>query len=237
MSDLPRLHQFPAAFGLPSASPFCCKVGTYLRFVGQPYEVVAADPRSTPKGKLPVLEIDGRRIADSEAIIAYWVASGRRDPDSGLTAEQRALATAVRRMVEEHLYWGMTYSRLIDEPSWSVGKEVFLASVPALLRGLVGGMLQRKVRSDLRGHGMGRHSREEIYERAGHDVDHLATLLGDKQYFFGDEPTSLDATLYGFLACILIPETKTPLTLRAETHSNLVAYVRRIGERYYGSAS
>lgn len=47
------------------------KVETYLRMAGLPYEVVEANPLQGPKGKLPFIEEDGRRIADSRFIVEY----------------------------------------------------------------------------------------------------------------------------------------------------------------------
>ncbi len=54
------LYQFPAAFGLPNASPFCMKVETYLRMAG-----IAYAPRygmyqlRAPKKKLPYIDDGG----------------------------------------------------------------------------------------------------------------------------------------------------------------------------------
>jgi glutathione S-transferase len=227
-----KLHQFPAAFGLPSASPFCVKVATYLRMANQPYTPVVGDPRRAPKGKLPVLEDKGQLIADSDFIIRYLKSRGH-DLDEHLDSRQAALGTAVRRMIEEHLYWAMLYSRWLDEPSWSHAREVFFKSLPIGVRGIVSRLVRRQVKNDLRGHGMGRHSREEIYDFGRDDLDKLSILLGDHSYFLGDRPSSLDATAYAFLACILVPEVRTPLTDAAEAHRSLVDYVSRMREAYY----
>ena len=35
-----KLYQFPPAFGLPNASPFCMKLETYLRMAGLPFTLV-----------------------------------------------------------------------------------------------------------------------------------------------------------------------------------------------------
>ncbi len=39
MSEL-IVHHLPGAWGLPSVSPFCLKLDTYLRIVDLPFEVV-----------------------------------------------------------------------------------------------------------------------------------------------------------------------------------------------------
>lgn len=229
-----KLHQYPEAFGLPSASPFCVKVATYLRMVEQPYEVVLGDPRRAPKGKLPLLEHEGKLIADSDFIVRYLSSLGL-DLDAHLQSEERARSTAIRRMIEEHLYWAMVYSRFIDEPSWTHSRDLLLKDFPFGLRHFFGLLFQREVRSSLRGHGMGRHSRDEIYQLGHFDLEQLSSLLGDSAYFMGARPSAVDATAYAFLACILLPKMKTPLTEKVLELQNLSDYVERLRLEYYAS--
>lgn len=64
------LFQFPAAFNVPNASPYCLKLETWLRLAGLEYQVkVVSDPRKAPKGKLPYVRIEGEAIGDSEIVI------------------------------------------------------------------------------------------------------------------------------------------------------------------------
>ena len=43
------LFQFPAAFNVPNASPYCLKLETWLRLAGLEYQVkVVSDPRKAP---------------------------------------------------------------------------------------------------------------------------------------------------------------------------------------------
>ena len=66
------LYQFSPVWGLPNTSPFCLKVETYLRMTEVPYEIkFVMDPRKSPKGKLPVIKMNGETIPDSELIIDY----------------------------------------------------------------------------------------------------------------------------------------------------------------------
>ena len=54
------LTLFPDAFGEPSASPFCMKAWCMLKASGLPFDLnVTSDPRKSPKGKFPVIELDG----------------------------------------------------------------------------------------------------------------------------------------------------------------------------------
>jgi glutathione S-transferase len=98
-----KLFQFPRVFGVPNVSPFCCKLETWLRIAGLPYEVVdTPDPRKGPKGKVPFIEDDGVRIGDSSLIIDHLVKTRGVDPDARLDAVQRATALLAQRTLEEH---------------------------------------------------------------------------------------------------------------------------------------
>src|SRR5262245_59854329 len=103
MSDL-IVHQLPGAWGLPSISPFCLKLETYLRIAQIPFRsVVDATPFRGPKRKLPWIEHEGRVIGDSGFIIEYLETRFSRDPDATLSASERAVAHAFRRLIEENL--------------------------------------------------------------------------------------------------------------------------------------
>ena len=59
-----KLIKFGAVWGLPSASPFCLKLETYLRMTKLPYEsVVNPDLRLAPYRKLPYIKDNGKKVA------------------------------------------------------------------------------------------------------------------------------------------------------------------------------
>ena len=80
---------------------------------------------------------------------------------------------------------------------------------------------------------MGKHSSAEIYAIGIADLTALSDFLADKPFFFGNEPTSLDASAYGILANILGTPFNSPLKDRAQQLTNIVAYCDRIRDRYY----
>lgn len=65
-----KLHQFPVGKEIPSTSPFCLKVETFLRINSIPYENNRGY-KMGKKGKLPWIEYNGERTADSKFIIEY----------------------------------------------------------------------------------------------------------------------------------------------------------------------
>jgi glutathione S-transferase len=59
-------------------------------------------------------------------------------------------------------------------------------------------------------------------------LDALAGLLGDKPFFLGDEPRSLDMSLYAFLANILDQPHANPLQTHGRMLANLAGYCARM---------
>jgi glutathione S-transferase len=232
-----KLYQFPPAFGLPNMSPFCMKVETYLRMVGLPYECPrGADLTKSPKGKMPYIEDcdhGGKVVADSTFIIDYLKATYGDTLDAKLDTRQRALALAIQRTFEESLYWAAVYSRWIDDAGFAVTEKAAFSRMKFPLRQIVPVMARRGLRKELHGHGMGRHSRDEIYAIGCRDINALAELLGDQAFFLGAQPASIDATGYAFFANLLWVPIDSPLRDQAARHANIEAYCQRMKARYF----
>ena len=200
-----------------------------------PYEtVVEMDPRKAPLGKLPYIEDAGETLHDSGLIIDYLKAKYGDPLDGSLSDEQKATALAVRRLIEESLYWSLMYFRWIDPDGWQHQEPAYFGSLPIPLRWIVPKVVRASVRKELDGHGRGRLNREDVYRLAGDDLRALSTLLGDKLYLLGSEPTSLDAALYGVLAHILFPPFDSPLKTHGQALTNLTPYAERIRDRFFG---
>jgi glutathione S-transferase len=229
-----KLYQFAPSWGLPNASSFCLKLETYLRMAELPFKIAPdADLRKAPKGKMPYIEDQGKTIADSNFIIEYLKATYGDRLDAHLSPAESAIALAMRRLMEENLYWVIVYSRWQEPDNWEKMKGWLFADVPPLLRGIIPPMVRKQVLKSLYGHGMGRHDREEIYQIGSTDLTALSNFLGEKPFFLGTQPTTLDATAYGFLATILDIPIESPLKLSAQQLTNLSAYCDRIREKYY----
>lgn len=230
------VHQLPGAWGLPSISPFCLKLDAYLRLVGVPFRtIVDPTPFKGPKGKLPFIEHDGQRVGDSSLIIEYVEQRFGCDANAGLSPAERAVARALRRLIEENMYWAMVYSRWMVDENWNVFRDVVLGGVPAAARLFVAPIARRGVRRQLMGHGIGLHSRDEIAAIGCGDLRAIADFLGDKPYLMGDTPTEIDATAYGFLANIARVPLEGALKQEALQHANLLAYLDRFAERYFAT--
>jgi glutathione S-transferase len=231
-----ELWQFPTGLGLPNLSPFCMKVETWLKLAGLPYRNrFTLNLGKAPHGKLPVVRFEGRLIADSHTIVDELSRASGVDLDAALTPAERAVGQAFTRLCSDHLYWCIVHSRWRDEAGWRVTRDVFFGKVPGALRWLVEPLIRRKNLGQLRGHGLGRMNSEEVYRRGAQDIAAIAGYLGEKPYFFGDRATTIDATLYAFLAGCWEIQLDTPLKAAVASHPNLVAYCRRMQQRCFAA--
>lgn len=228
----------PGAWGVPSVSPFCLKLETWLRMADIPYDVrYTPAPTKAPKGKAPYIELDGEKLGDTQFIIPFLTEKHGVTLGSELSAEQRALALGLRRMIEEHTYFGIVWSRWIDEPGWLVLRSCgIFDTLPGPLGSIVPPLARRFVRKQLHQQGVGRHTREEILGLVSSDIDALATTLGSDGYFFG-HPSLLDASAYGLLAGVVFGGVDGDFQNVATRHDNLVAYCERMRARYWSDGT
>ncbi|CAG7837488.1 unnamed protein product [Allacma fusca] len=186
------VHCPPWAKTLPSPSPFVMKVLTYLRIAGIPYELDHTDVFGG-KGKTPWISVNGENIADSEFIIAFLTKKFGKNLKGNYSDEQLAVATAVRIMLDEHLFWGMALERFV------FGSPDKMARVFHLPR-LVVMILKRMIRGRAEGQGIGVHTESDIIEIMSKDIRTVSKILGNKKFILGDEPCSEDAGIFGQLS-------------------------------------
>lgn len=227
-----ELHQFAPALGLMNASPFCMKAEVFLRLSGLEYRALNASPLKAPKGKLPFVRDGDSVIGDSEAIVAWLQQHHHERLPQALRDAPRGADHALRRMLEEHTYFALLWLRWIDDAAWPATRSAFFGTLPAPLRAVVPAVVRRKIRRDVMGQGLGRHSSDEVSGRACADLDALGAALGKSDFFGGDEPATLDATTYAFVANLLWAPIDSPV--RAHLQRNLpalAAYCERMRSR------
>lgn len=227
------LYTFGPFFGLPDPSPFVMKAMVLLKLANLEYREDRGGFRRAPKGKLPYIDDDGTIVADSTLIRFHIEEKYRIDFDGGLDPKQRAVAWAVEKMCDEHLYWAVVVVRWLDDANFAKGPTRFFDSVPWPLRPIVERLVRRKVAAAAWAQGFARHTPAERNKLAIRDIDALATLLGDKAFLMGEAPCAADATVFPFVAHVLLPIFETPLLEAARAHLNLVAYRDRLMRAYF----
>jgi glutathione S-transferase len=226
------LYTFGPAFGLPDASPFVIKAQMLLKLAGLPFVEKRGGLRGAPKGKLPFIDDDGARVADSTFIRLHIEKRHGFDFDAGLSNEQRGQAWALEKMLEDHLYWLAVSDRWMNDANFNKGPVRFFDVAPAVLRPLIIPLVRRNVRRNLAGQGLGRHTEPERAELARRAVAALADMLGDKPFLMGDAPCGADATALAFVASGLCPLFESATRTAMEDRPNLVAYRDRMMARY-----
>lgn len=232
------LHTFGPMLGMPDPSPFCMKAMALLKLSGLDFVVEpGADPRKAPKGKIPWAEDDGIIVPDSTFLRLHLEKKHGIDFYPGMSAVDKAVAWAFEKMCEEHLYFCAVHERWTVDANFNKGPRKFFDTVPAVVRPLIIGMVRKNIKRDLKGQGIGRHTRSEINELMRHDMQALADFLGDKTYFLGDTVTGADAVVHSFVSAALTPLFDGPLHDAARGHANLVAYASRLDARWYADPS
>lgn len=230
------LFQYKPLFGLPSASPLCMKLETYLRMAQIEHSVSILKGRSpAPTGKAPYIKEDGRLLTDSGLIINHLEQTKGHPVDGALTLAQRAESLALQRLMEEHLYWVIVYMRWVDlntRGAWRPHLAEFF-SVPKILLPLLARQTEKGLSKALHAQGLGRHPPDVIWQMGISNVQALAHWLGTRTWGFGEKPTVIDACLYSFVGLIVRTPWDNPLKAAAVKHGNLVAHFDRMLSRYF----
>ena len=235
------LYGSSPAYGVNDLSPFVVKVAAYCRLAGIDYTQKPGDPRKAPKGKMPFIRDGELSLCDSTTIVDHLRAK-HRDLDEGLPARDKAIATAVKAMFEEHYYFCIMYQRWQDERGWAVQEPTFQAHfrrggpVPGFAVPFVVRMVRTQAKKMLHAQGTGRHSVDEMEAIAKTHLDAASELLGESEYFLGPAPRSIDATVWAFLACTPGFTGDNGIGAHLATKKNLTDYVDRIRSRHWKDA-
>lgn len=230
------LYQYEPMFGLPTASPLCMKLETYLRMAGIEHSVSILKGRSqAPTGKAPYIEEDGRLLPDSGLIINHLEQTRGHPVDGTLTLAQRAESLALQRLMEEHLYWVIIYMRWVDPDTRSAWRPYLgeLLKVPKILLPFFARQTEKDLGKALYAQGIGRHPPETIWQMGNSNIQALAHRLGNRPWGFGDQPTVFDACLYSFVGLIVRTPWDNPLKAVTLKHTNLVSHFDRMLSQYF----
>jgi len=230
-----KLYGFGPAFGLIDPSPFVTKVNLYMTVCEIEFESVnnSNNLQKAPKTKLPFIEDNGELVCDSTFIIDHLKSKYSADLDDWLTDEQRALTQLLGKSLDENFYWCIVYSRWVNDDTWPIIKERFFGPMPFPMNKIVPIVARRLTKKSIIGHGMGRHSDDEVQEIAKRSLISLSILLGDKPYFFGDKISSFDITAFAMISSLTLSKIDNQMSRLAKSFTNLDEYTRRIKAHYY----
>ncbi len=231
--DVVVVHQFNKGLTCPSPSPFPIKLETFLRIAGIKYENDHEYWRSK-KGKSPWITVNGTDVADSQLIIEYLKKNLKKDINSHLSVEDAALSRAFQVTVDERFYWCVAIDRYVFDKGAHFHNVVYFGIPKFLFKALMKFEFVPGMKKMAHGHGIGRHSVDEIKKIALDDIRAFGNYLGTKSYLFGDAPTEADCSLFGMLCMVIycVPEDNF-MKVEVENHPNLVQFTERMKEQYW----
>ncbi len=235
------LYTAPSFEQLPSTSPPCLERETWLRMTKLPCKKVIVTAQSfelAPKGKIPFIDYQGKLIGDAFLIIEMLKQQEVVDPDASLSAKERAISLAFRRMIKENTYWGAAEIRFGIAENWQrfrpvVAQALFPETPLEVSEPFAEGFCKTMIQ-EVQAHGIGRHSHKEIAQIICADFQALSDFLADKPFFMGDKPTTLDATAYGYIGCFMQPRYNSPIVDYLLERSNLCQHCDRMTQKLFG---
>jgi len=212
-----------------STNPYTEKVAAALALKGLAFErVVSDDPEDVARWSpiartLPVLEVDGRRKADSLAILA-WL--DERFPEPPLYSRDPRTAEAQRNLAAWSdnsftWYWNRWRAARYPQPG---DEEPLEGSLVARLKESLG----RRFGADPRTRAEAREL--EVVHQIEARMDDLVGFLGDRPFFHSDEPSVADLSVYAMLK--VLRAGAIPLCAGAiDERPTLAAFLERMQAR------
>ncbi|ORX91862.1 hypothetical protein BCR34DRAFT_629552 [Clohesyomyces aquaticus] len=191
-------------------SPFVTKLEFRLRISNVSYTCTSGSISSAPKGKIPYIDLESsitdaevETLPDSTLIIKRLTSLGViQDLNTAIQPRDVALDLALRALLEEKLYFCHTQERWIE--NYYTMRDHVLWAIPYPVRVFEGWMAWRANVKRLWDQGTGRLEREVVRGNGGEgkqaDDGGCFWILG------GEDPTEVDATIFGFVVSVLVCE-------------------------------
>lgn len=193
-----------AALGVESASPFCLKIHRSLRAAGLPYTRHHAPmpaAQKGPTGQVPLLDVDGRTLADSSTILR-WIVATR--PDRVAAGPEHWLW---EELADTALNGFLVAARWADEDNWPRVRDLYFGGMPVFLRWFLPERIRAGVLRTLRARDVTRAGPEALRARFLTLLDDLDARAPRAGFWLGPAVGVADLALFGQLRSL-----DTPLT-------------------------
>lgn len=232
--SLPKVtvYGFVPLAELPDLSPFVSKVVAYLTFQQWPFELKSGNIRKAPRGKLPYVEVNGKRLTDSDNIITELEKLHPKPLGLDSSAHAIRCGRATQSMLEHHFYFLAVYDRW-SEANWPILKPALLRyltlhKIPSFLAGFVANQVRKQVEASTKQQGVGRLSPQERASTLKSLLDSLEGQLEVAPFFGGDKPDRVDFTAFAMLRGYSIDLFKSPLGNQVRERESLMNYLDKL---------
>nr|CAG8433250.1 9551_t:CDS:2 [Entrophospora candida] len=211
-----ELYTWGEALGLNSIDPKCSSIIAYLQlFVQEEWGVVECNnPNISPTGELPLLKDGLEWISGTNKIIKYLKKKGY-DADENLSDKQQADSIAFLSFIQERLYDCLLFSWYADDRNYTDKiRPLYAKLVSFPMSYFVSRQLRKNAKERLKKYNVVTFKDFGVIVNNKDKMDKIIKdcykVLQDKidsnDYFFGNNLSTLDVFLYGYLAPQLYPD-------------------------------
>ncbi|XP_018023910.1 metaxin-1 [Hyalella azteca] len=222
-----------SSYGLPSMDLESLQIMMYVKFSGAPVKIIKSmSPAHAPSRNLPVLSCPSGNLNKFSAITAH-LRRKNFSCDHELTRKQCSDVLAYQQLIEEKLFpafvylWWVeprSYQEIIHKWYYSRMRFPYKLWVPSNRHNAYKAFIESIVDEPDDEVAV----ETELLKRGQECLTLLSVRLGDKGFFFGSSPSSLDAILAPYLALLLKVDLRVPaLQNHLRQCPNLTAYVSR----------
>jgi len=210
------------------------KIQTILLF--SKYEFITmhcCEPGMSPSGKLPFLINEEGELLSGRKLLEE-ISKFNSETKQLLSEENESIEKAFSSLVDEKLTLAWLYNKWCDETNFkTLTLDEYHHLYPKPLSYILAYLEKRKIiKSMLTKKRVLKD--EDIYLQAKMTLEAVSEKMSSNQFFFGERPTYLDATLFAHLHIILsTPSQQSELRRLVLQYENLVHYTKRIWKQYF----
>ncbi|MPC35234.1 Metaxin-1 [Portunus trituberculatus] len=221
-----------ARFGLPSMDLKSLQMMAYIKFSGAPVTIIkSSNPFRSPTGRLPVFKCADGAFSDFNQV-ATFLRKQNFSCDYELSPKQCSEVVAYEQLLLEKWVEPKSYYDVIHK--WYFSSMPFPHKLwyPRKYHqgycDLINSMFDDPDDNQL--------VETELHKQAQECLTMLSNRLGDREYFFGRSPSTLDAVIFSYLALLLKVDLKVPvLQNHIKACPNLSRYVSKTIQRFFPS--
>lgn len=215
-------------------SPFCQKVARMLHFKGLDFETVnyngilgAKVPTLTKVGKVPVLDINGKRIQDSTRIARYL---DEAYPDLPklypVHPLEKVYAELWEDWADELLYFYEIHFRINDAKALAAAVKIASEGRPVHEAVIMKPLLKAGLNMQLKMQGLGRMNKESIEQEFKLHLNRIALVLEQNNWLVGHQQSIADIAVGSQLLEII--RTNDKFGAEILSHSSIANWIDRV---------